>query len=88
MAKIKRQQQSKSEVPKVITVATSRCPTCGSTDRDPYYGVKTMAHGGITADGDLYTHVVWRRTRCCACGQIRIDKSFESRNRSDSEQII
>ena len=58
-------------------MAKTRCEKCGSTSRDPYYGVITRDIAGKTADGGDFTQVVWRRTRCKKCGQHRTDKSFE-----------
>lgn len=84
----KRKTGSAKEVP-TITVAASRCRACGSTDRDQYFATRVLAIDGMTSDGELYTHVVWRRTRCQGCGQYRIDKSFENRTAdcSGSEQV-
>jgi len=56
------------------------CRKCGSTDRDPYYGTITRHIYGIDRHtGQVYTHVVWRRTRCRGCGQQRIDRTREHR---------
>ena len=71
---------------KVITEANpSQCPKCGSTDREPYSNVRVMEFAGVDPrNGQAYTHVVWRRTRCRACGQSRIDRAQENR-RPDGE---
>lgn len=29
-----------------------------------------------------YTHVVWRKTQCRACGQVRVDRHVENRRRA------
>jgi len=63
-----------------VAIAT-RCPKCGSTDREPYTGHPTVIeHGGIAPDGAPYTHVVKRRTVCLACGQHRSDTLYENRS--------
>ncbi len=62
-----------------IDVATSRCQKCGSTERASYTSKEEVEHGGTDAAGQPYTHVVWRRTKCLACGQHRIDRSVENR---------
>jgi len=62
--------------PIVQQVAVSRCP-CGSMRRAPYSNVQTLDYAGETRDGVAYSQVVWRRTRCLDCGQVRVDKSFE-----------
>lgn len=58
----------------------SRCQQCGSTEREPYFGepIETE-YSGVTVDGRAYTHIVRRRTRCRACGQIRFDRAHENR---------
>lgn len=61
------------------TAAISRCPKCGSTERVPYYNRRERAIAGVTPEGHPYTHVVWRRTRCENCGQVRDDRTYEQR---------
>jgi len=63
----------------VQTVATSRCPSCGSTQRGPYYGTTVNAVPGLDSSGNAYTHVVRRRTKCKNCGARRIDRTFDQR---------
>ena len=58
----------------------TRCQGCGSTERDPYFGTTEHEIVGVR-DGRPYTHVVWRRTKCRACGQLRLDRFFENRPR-------
>jgi hypothetical protein len=62
------------------TVETSRCirPGCESTDRAPYGKRRVQAYAGVLADGTPYTHIVRRPTKCLACGQARIDRSYEN----------
>ena len=55
----------------------SRCPKCKSTERTGYTDVRSMSVDGVMDDGSRYDTVIWRRTRCKACNQTRIDKSFE-----------
>lgn len=75
----RRGRPSGAKTEKTIAPATpGRCPRCGSTDREPYHDVRAMAYAG-TEDGNAYTHVVWRRTRCQSCGQRRTDRFLENR---------
>jgi hypothetical protein len=61
----------------VSLVEPSACKACGSIERESYFNVRRLDYAGTTPDGRPYTQVVWRRTRCTACGQVRDDKSFE-----------
>lgn len=61
----------------VAASVKSRCPKCDSTDREAYHNVKELPSRGKTADGRNYNLVVWRRTKCKNCGQMRIDRTFE-----------
>lgn len=54
----------------------SRCPKCGSTERGPYI---SKTEQDVTGVDPAYTHVIWRRTKCLACGQHRSDRSYENR---------
>jgi len=65
-----------SEKPPVNTVEPSRCPKCGSTERENYFGRTVQEHAGLDPDGNPYTLIVRRRTRCARCGQVRIDRTF------------
>lgn len=67
-----------ANVETIVDVETSRCPRCGSTEREPYSGTTAQAYAG-TFGGRPYTHILRRRTRCCACGAARIDRAFENR---------
>lgn len=82
-AKAGRPKGSTTKKYKVVDSQPSRCPNpeCQSTDREPYRDGPhiEMAYCG-SQDGKLYTHVVWRRTRCRACGQHRIDRTHENRS--------
>ena len=60
----------------VDTVAT-RCKACTSTARAPYSKPIYVDGDGIAPDGQRYTRVVLRRTRCERCGQNRIDRWYE-----------
>ncbi len=57
----------------------TRCPKCGSTDRGPYFNVRSMAMDGLDESGQPYTHITWRRCLCSTCGQARDDKTHENR---------
>ncbi|MEM8738645.1 MAG: hypothetical protein AAGG38_09235 [Planctomycetota bacterium] len=63
----------------IVEAELSRCPACGSTQRDRYLSHRESAFGGTRPDGTPYTHVVWRRCKCSACGQVRTDKTYEHR---------
>lgn len=67
--------------PPVVKAVATSCPvpTCGSTEREPYFNVRERAIAGVDQEGKPFTHVVWRRTRCKTCGQTRDDKTFENR---------
>ena len=62
----------------VITVEPSRCRRCGSTRRSDYYGKTEQAFCG-EHNGQPFTHIVRRRTKCLDCGQSRIDRAYENR---------
>jgi len=59
----------------------TRCKQCGSTEREPYYKMTEQEHGGIDPDGQPYTHIVRRWTRCRSCPDrpVRIDRFYENR---------
>jgi len=63
-------------------VFPSACPRCGSTDRTPYYHTRTLAITGRIL-GQPYDHIVYRYTRCRACGQHRVDRHYEFRSPPD-----
>ena len=65
-----------------VDAAVTRCRKCGGTDRTPYEQTRELEQAGTRDDGP-YTHIVWRRTQCKACGQWRVDRFFE--NRSNAE---
>ena len=62
----------------VVQAEVTACGACGSTDRQPYFNVRERAIAGVR-DGKPFTHVLWKRTRCTNCGQIRDDRSYENR---------
>ena len=63
----------------LITVEPSRCNRCGSTRRSDYYGKTEQAFQG-EHNGQPFTHIVRRRTRCLDCAQTRIDRTYENRS--------
>jgi predicted RNA-binding Zn-ribbon protein involved in translation (DUF1610 family) len=63
--------------PPVVTVEKSHCPKCGSAERSEYCNRREHEYTGLRPDGTIYHLVVWRRTRCTACGQVRDDKTYE-----------
>lgn len=66
----------------IVEVELPRCKKCGSTDREPYHGTTTYEKP-IEGEhnGEPFTHVIWKRTRCRSCGQARVDKYRENRKR-------
>jgi hypothetical protein len=79
----KKRPTEKAKPAPQVQAALTRCPACGSTDRESYSGTLTQEFGGVTPDGKPYTHIVRRRTICRACGQCRVDRFFENRASSD-----
>lgn len=76
-----KKEKASTATPKlVVPVDAPRCPTCGSSDREPYFGVVETEFAGLH-DGLEYTHVINRRTVCKNCGQTRIDRTYENRKR-------
>ena len=63
----------------IVIAQVSRCPGCGSTEREAYSNPTEVESGGVTGDGHTYTHVVHRSTKCKQCGQARRDRTFENR---------
>ena len=61
------------------TVEPSRCPHCGSTEREAYSQTTSQEFAGETPAGDPFTHIVRRWTRCRDCGSPRVDRTFERR---------
>jgi len=60
-----------------IRVVPPRCPKCGSDLRDPYRLIQTRAIAGrLGPAGEQYDQIEWKRTRCRACGQVRIERHF------------
>ncbi|MEM1213846.1 MAG: hypothetical protein AAGI68_16275 [Planctomycetota bacterium] len=71
---------SKTADPPRVTAVLSRCPRCGSTNREPYTSKHEMHHCGVDpATGQPYTHKVWKRCKCSDCGQLRTDITYENR---------
>jgi hypothetical protein len=58
-------------------VELSRCPKCGSTEREAYARKHVQRIAGTDAEGRPSPAIVRRRTRCLGCGQHRIDRSYE-----------
>ena len=77
-----RPKGSKNRLAPVVAAPASECPApgCGSTERGPYLDRTEQAYDGLI-DGKPYTHIVRRRCRCLACGQLRIDRTYERRSK-------
>lgn len=63
------------DVAVVDTEATS-CPSCGSSNRAPYWGKMRRELSGTTVDGRIFEAITYRRTRCQDCDQHRVDREF------------
>jgi len=62
----------------VVEVIPAACTKCGSTRRK----VLSKRERNITGNapnGQQRTHIVWRRCKCDACGQVRAEVSHEYR---------
>jgi nitrate reductase cytochrome c-type subunit len=83
----KRKPRLESEKPDALTPSprqeveaeASRCLKCGSTERERYTATRVQPFAGVDPAGRPYTHIVRRWTRCAACKQARIDRTFENR---------
>ena len=65
-----RPKGSKTQQHPVVEIEKTKCPKCGSTDRDPYlHTTKRELCGQL---------VIWRKCRCSNCGQIRVDKETQT----------
>lgn len=59
----------------------TKCPACGSQDREAYYTVHRVDGSGVNARGTSYCGVELRPTKCTACGQARFDRRYLVPNR-------
>lgn len=64
----------------VVVGQLTRCKSCGSTDREPYAGIRELRHAGTDPEGVEYNVVSWKRTKCTVCNQNRVDQFFEYRS--------
>jgi len=74
-----RPKGSKNKKRDVVVADLTHCASCGSTDREAYHGISELDHNGIDPQGNPYNRVTWKRTKCSACGQNRVDQFFERR---------
>jgi hypothetical protein len=64
---------------KVTTPAEpSRCHACGSTKRRKLGNRMLQEYGGLTEDGEPFTHIVRQRVQCEHCEQVRIERTLEN----------
>lgn len=72
--------KTKKDPAPVVEAEITRCPKCGSTEREKYSRVDAKPIAGVR-NGVAHTHVVFKYTRCAneSCRQARVDKSFENR---------
>lgn len=63
----------------LVNVPPSRCQRCGCTERSPYHDVRRIEGNGTAPDGQPYTAVILRPTKCLNpdCGQHRNDRTWE-----------
>lgn len=68
-------------ITEIQQVEASRCSRCGSTEREEYSNTRALRVGGVTSQGEAYTHIVFRNTKCRnpECRQARVDRTFENR---------
>lgn len=67
-----------ADSPPIVAAQLTACRKCGSTERTKYTNRREIAFDGMR-DGQPYTDIVWRNTSCVACGQVRVDQTFENR---------
>lgn len=63
--------------PHTVAAEAVRCRQCGSTDREPYYRTHSTPAAGLDPAGRPYDRLVRRWTSCSACGQHRIERTYE-----------
>jgi transposase len=72
------------------TVILSRCPKCGSTNRERYGSAPIVlkCHGGKEPHtGNPVSHQILRRTKCLDCGQHRRDVAYAFDPEASIQQI-
>lgn len=62
-----------------VQAIPTHCIKCASTEREAYNRSEVQEFSGVDPQGNPYTHIVRRWTRCSACGQHRIDRYYENR---------
>lgn len=75
-----RPRGSKNEKVAVVDTEATSCPTCGSTNRKPYWGRNRRQLSGRDATGRIFDAITYRRTSCLDCGQHRVDREFSFLN--------
>lgn len=75
-----------------VEVNGSRCPKCGSSRREKYNRTTVHPIAGVY-QGEPFTHVVWRWTRCAepGCRQARVDKvrtNLPDRSKGEVEEAF
>jgi len=58
---------------RIVDLTASRCPTCRSTNREPYHGTQVIK-GPVRIGRTSYSRIELKRTICSDCGQRRIDR--------------
>jgi hypothetical protein len=66
---------SKNAPRPTVDAPLTRCPQCGSTDRERVGNAVRQESAGLH-QGQPYNLIVWRRTKCLSCGQFRTDREF------------
>ena len=75
-----RPKGAKTKKAKIVDAVPSRCPKCGSTEKE-HLNKQELVNAGVTPAGEPFDTIVLRRTRCRSCGQMRMDRSHEFRGR-------
>jgi RNase P subunit RPR2 len=76
MAKAGRPKGSKTKKVAVVDAVRTRCIKCGSTQRTKYSQRRELNTSGVLPDGTEFDKVIWRRTTCKKCGQVRDDREY------------
>jgi hypothetical protein len=72
-----RPKGSRTKPRQVVLVRPASCPGCQSTEREPYRLAFTRKQPGFH-NGQRYDRIVYRDTKCKACGRPRREAHFEA----------
>lgn len=68
----------RNESTTTVAVFPPTCPKCQSTERRSIRVVIERQIRG-SQDGHPHTHILWRRVRCKACGQLFTEREYQNR---------